>query len=130
MCFIEHPDRTWNCINCGAGDSVYEMQDWAAREIKRGACWWGRQHQPDDGYKEIIKELKMLRSMQTEFHGRSVSRIQDGQGDKWQVRQELTPGSSVTVWVSAGSSEEALEKTKAELPYVTCDHPEHVTIKP
>lgn len=132
-CFASDTGGSWgevclpySCINCGAGGSTIELKEWQVKEIRRNASWVGRRYYPNDDDLKIDNELKMLRSLQTEFHGRTAT-LNDG--GWWDVRQATSPNSYTSISVKADSQDEALLKTKDKLPYVVCDHGGHVTIK-
>ncbi len=128
-CFASEHGGSWNhaivngyCSNCGNGSCV-SMPIWAIEEIRRQASWVGKRYYPTPEDQEAEEELQTLRGMQTEFPGRSVERDVDEDGQiLFVVRQITGKGKYSTTYCDArvcGSAEQAWEKARTRLPYVS-----------
>lgn len=124
-CFASDQDSSWGgvatdnyCYNCGAGGSTIRIPEWAVDSIRTNASWVGKRYysNPEDLEKE--EELKRLRSTISVFNGR-VARQMAEDPSRWEVSQKLKDNKLTMVFVSASSEQEALEKAKTTLPYIS-----------
>lgn len=124
-CFASDQDSSWGgtvtgnyCFNCGAGGCTIRIPEWAVDSIRTNASWVGKRYysNPEDLEKE--EELKRLRSTVTVFNGRVARQITEDPS-RWEVCQKLDNNKSTMVFVSASSEQEALEKTKTLLPFIS-----------
>lgn len=114
-CFVSADEASLPhiCLGCGATGSTIVLKLWQVKEIKRNGRHVGDRNSDDD---RLDKELRILRSLQITFWGRDAVQIKDG---LWEVTQLESNGTArYSVTVKADSKEEALKKTKTDLPYV------------
>lgn len=124
-CFASDQNGSWgeiainnHCYNCGAGGCCIRIPEWAVGFIRSNASWVGKRYYPNPEDLEKNEELKRLRSTISVFKGRSAKQTAND-SLTWEVSQSLESGNKVIVFVKATSEQEALEKAKTSLPFVT-----------
>lgn len=124
-CFASEKNSPWGeivtndyCYNCGAGGCSIRIPEWAVDMIRSNASWVGKRYysNPEDVEKE--EELKRLRSTISVFNGRTARQMA-ANPSLWEVSQKLDNNKFTIVFISASSEQEALEKTKTLLPFVS-----------
>lgn len=122
-CFADNLGGSWgegvlsgHCMNCGASPAI-TIPAWAVRSIREQASWVGKRYYPCDEDREISAELETLRAMLTDFPGRFAESTNEP--GSFRVTQLLPGGGRVWMVVDATTINEALDRLKTKLRYVS-----------
>lgn len=110
--------QTW-CANCSAGGTLILIPEYAIKSIREQASWVGRRYYPSEEDLHRQAELKRMREALPIPHNRTASYV--AESDRWVVSQPLLTGQVRQVMVVSADEDDALQKTKAQLPWLAKD---------